>query len=78
MKAAAKHLTPVTLELGGRNSVIVTEKANLELTASRIAWAKFAIAGQTCFAPNQVLVHENVYDEFVASLDKVSLRDLRK
>jgi acyl-CoA reductase-like NAD-dependent aldehyde dehydrogenase len=68
MKAAAKHLTPLTLELGGRNSVVVTENADIELTAKRIAWGKFAIAGQTCFAPNQVLVKESA---FVAAMGKV-------
>lgn len=72
MKAAAEHLTPVTLELGGRNSAIVDENANVELAATRIAWAKFAIAGQTCFAPNHAIVHESVYDEFVGALTKVS------
>lgn len=72
MKAAAKHLTPVTLELGGRNTVVVTDKADLNLAASRIAWAKFAVAGQTCFAPNQVVVHESVHNEFMIALDKVS------
>ena len=79
MKAAAEHLTPVTLELGGRNAAIVTEMANLQLAATRIAWAKFAIAGQTCFAPNHVLVHESVYEGFVAALTKVgSNRNMRK
>jgi acyl-CoA reductase-like NAD-dependent aldehyde dehydrogenase len=73
MKAAAEHLTPVTLELGGSNAVVVTENANVELAATRIAWAKFAIAGQTCFAPNHVIVHERVYDTFVAALRKVRL-----
>lgn len=71
MEAAAKHLTPVTLELGGRNSAVVTEHAIVELAATRIAWAKFAIAGQTCFAPNHAIVHESVYDAFVAALKKV-------
>ncbi|KUJ17221.1 putative aldehyde dehydrogenase [Mollisia scopiformis] len=71
MKAAAEHLTPVTLELGGGNSVVVTEKANIELAAKRIAWGKFAIAGQTCFAPNHVIVHESVHDTFVAALQKI-------
>ena len=71
MKAAAKHLTPVTLELGGRNSVVVTEDADLELAARRILWAKFAIAGQTCFAPNQVFVHDSVYPQFIDAVKKV-------
>jgi acyl-CoA reductase-like NAD-dependent aldehyde dehydrogenase len=73
MKAAAEHLTPVTLELGGRNIAIVTEKANIELAATRTAWAKFAIAGQTCFAPNHVIVHTKVYDAFIEALKRVSL-----
>lgn len=70
MKAAAEHLTPVTLEHGGINSVIVTEKANVELAAKRIAWGKFANAGQTCFAPNHAIVHESVYDAFITALQK--------
>ena len=73
MRAAAQHLTPVTLELGGRNAVVVTADAKIELTATRIAWSKFAIAGQTCFAPNHVIVHEKVYDAFVDELKKVCL-----
>jgi acyl-CoA reductase-like NAD-dependent aldehyde dehydrogenase len=74
MRAAAQHLTPVTLELGGRNTVVVTGNANVELSATRIAWAKFAIAGQTCFAPNHAIVHESVYDSFVEALKKVCLQ----
>jgi acyl-CoA reductase-like NAD-dependent aldehyde dehydrogenase len=72
MKAAANQMTPVTMELGGLNSVLVTEKANVELAAKRIAWAKFAVAGQTCFVPNQALVHEDVYEAFIEALIKVS------
>lgn len=71
MRVASQHLTPVTLELGGRNAVVVTEHANIELSATRIAWSKFAAAGQTCFAPNHAIVHENVYDSFVEALKKV-------
>ena len=73
MTAAAKSLTPLTLELGGRNSVVVTENADIKLAATRIAWAKFANAGQTCFAPNQVLVQSSVYDTFVSELIKVCI-----
>ena len=73
MRAASHHLTPVTLELGGRNAVIVTDNANVELAATRISWAKFAIAGQTCFAPNHVMVHESIYDQFAKALKKVGL-----
>ncbi|KFZ11407.1 hypothetical protein V501_04787 [Pseudogymnoascus sp. VKM F-4519 (FW-2642)] len=68
MKSAAQHLTPVTLELGGCNAALVTENANVELAATRIAWAKFAAAGQTCFAPNHAIVHESVYDSFITAL----------
>jgi acyl-CoA reductase-like NAD-dependent aldehyde dehydrogenase len=73
MRAASQHLTPVTLELGGRNTAVVTQNANLELSATRIAWSKFAIAGQTCFAPNHAIVHESVYDEFVEWLKMVRI-----
>jgi acyl-CoA reductase-like NAD-dependent aldehyde dehydrogenase len=72
MAAAAKTLTPVTLELGGRNSAVVTGKANVAIAARRIAWGKYAIAGQTCFAPNQVLVQEDIVSEFADALNKVS------
>lgn len=68
--AAAKQLTPVTLELGGKSPVIVTEKANLALSAKRIAWGKFTNAGQTCIAPDYVLVEKAIADEFVAEFTK--------
>jgi len=55
MAAAAKHLTPVTLELGGKSPCIVLPDANLEATARRIAWGKFTNAGQTCIAPDYIL-----------------------
>jgi acyl-CoA reductase-like NAD-dependent aldehyde dehydrogenase len=71
IKSAAMTVSPVTLELGGRNAVIVFEKANIHLAAKRIAWAKFANAGQTCFAPNVAIVHESVFDNFVENLKKV-------
>ena len=60
MAAAAKHLTPVTLELGGKSPAIVAADADLEVTARRIAWAKFLNAGQTCVAPDYVLVDRTV------------------
>ena len=60
MAAAAKHLTPVTLELGGKSPVIVDRDANLKVAARRIAWGKFLNAGQTCVAPDYALVHEAV------------------
>lgn len=68
MKAAAEHLTPVTLELGGKSPAIVTESSDVRIAARRIAWGKFINAGQTCVAPDYALVHENVADEFVAHL----------
>lgn len=55
MQAAAKHLTPVTLELGGKSPVYVDESANLSITAQRIAWGKWMNAGQTCIAPDYIL-----------------------
>jgi aldehyde dehydrogenase (NAD+) len=60
MEAAARHLTPVTLELGGKCPVIVTEKADLRVAARRIVWAKFTNVGQTCVAPDYLLAHESV------------------
>jgi aldehyde dehydrogenase (NAD+) len=65
MEAAAKHLTPVTLELGGKSPVIIDRDANLEVAARRVAWGKFLNAGQTCIAPDYVLVNRDVEDRFV-------------
>lgn len=70
MRAAAEHLTPVTLELGGKSPCIVDKNTNLEVTASRIAWCKWMNAGQTCVAPDYILVDEDVKDEFVAVMQK--------
>lgn len=67
-EAAAKHLTPVTLELGGKSPVIVTDSAELDVAARRIVWGKFINAGQTCIAPDYVLVDETVEADFVAHL----------
>lgn len=67
-EAAAKHLTPVTLELGGKSPAIVTEHANFEIAAKRIVWGKFLNAGQTCIAPDYVLVDEKVKDKFLEYL----------
>jgi aldehyde dehydrogenase (NAD+) len=64
-KAAAEHLIPTTLELGGKNPCIVDETANLKLAARRILWGKFINCGQTCISPDYVLVHESVKDVFV-------------
>lgn len=67
MKAAAEHLTPVTLELGGKSPCIVTKNANIALAAKRIVWGKFVNAGQTCIAPDYVLIDPSVKEEFVAA-----------
>ena len=64
-KAAAENLTPVTLELGGKSPCIVDETANLELSAKRIVWGKIINAGQTCVAPDYILVQQKVKDVFV-------------
>ncbi len=67
-KIAAENLTPVTLELGGKSPVIVDETANIKLTAKRIVWGKILNAGQTCVAPDYVLVHQKVKKVFVENL----------
>ena len=74
MTAAARHLTPVTLELGGKSPTIVDATANLEVAARRICWAKFTNAGQTCVAPDYVLVEESVHDKLLARM-KATIRD---
>jgi len=66
--AAAKHLTPTTLELGGKSPAIVDRDANLKQAASRIAFAKWSNAGQTCIAVDHVWVHRDVHDELVQRL----------
>jgi len=64
-KAAAETLTPVTLEMGGKSPAFVTEECNLNMAVKRMMWAKFLNAGQTCIAPDYVMVHENVKKEFL-------------
>jgi aldehyde dehydrogenase (NAD+) len=71
MAAAAKHLTPVTLELGGKSPVIVDETADLKKAAQRIMWAKFINAGQTCVAPDYLLIHESRAKDFIGEAKKV-------
>ena len=68
MAAAAKHLTPVTLELGGKSPCLIDKSADIEVAASRIAWGKFINAGQTCVAPDHVLVHREVATKFIETL----------
>jgi aldehyde dehydrogenase (NAD+) len=68
MEAAARHLTPVTLELGGKSPVIVDRETDLDATARRIVWGKFLNAGQSCLAPDYVLVHHDTEEELLAKL----------
>lgn len=70
MAAAAKHLTPVTLELGGKSPCIVDKTADVRLAAKRIVWGKFLNAGQTCVAPDYVLVHTNVKDQLIKEMGR--------
>ena len=70
MRAAAEHLTPVTLELGGKSPAIVSAQANIEVAARRIVWGKFVNAGQTCIAPDYVLAERPVHDALVAAMGK--------
>ncbi|WP_223702667.1 aldehyde dehydrogenase [Sutcliffiella deserti] len=70
MKAAAENLVPVTLELGGKSPCIVDKDANLEVAAKRIVWGKFMNAGQTCVAPDYVLVHHSVKEKLVRLMEK--------
>ena len=74
MAAAAKNLTPLTLELGGKSPAIVHQTANLKTAAGRISWGKFLNAGQTCIAPDYVLVHESIRDTFLEELAKVIVK----
>ena len=71
MEAASKNLTPVTLELGGKSPAIVCEDANVRLACERIAKGKFLNAGQTCVAPDYVLVHESIHDSFISTMRQV-------
>lgn len=68
MKAAAEHLTSVTLELGGKSPVIVDSTANVGEAAKKVAWGKFFNSGQVCIAPDYALVHESIREEFLAKL----------
>lgn len=70
MSAASKHLTPVTLELGGKSPVIVDKDANIPLAAKRIVWGKYTNAGQTCVAPDYLYVHEKVKFKLIKAMKK--------
>ncbi|MEI6806129.1 MAG: aldehyde dehydrogenase family protein [Myxococcaceae bacterium] len=71
LEKAAKYLTPVTLELGGKCPALVDRDADIQIAARRIAWGKFINAGQTCVAPDYVLVHEDIKDRLIAEISKV-------
>ena len=71
METASKHLTPVTLELGGKSPVIVDNTANLKVSAKRILWGKLTNAGQTCVAPDYILAYEDIYEELIKEFEKV-------
>ena len=70
MEAAAKHLTPVVLELGGKSPCIIDKDADLKVAAKRVAWGKVLNAGQTCIAPDYLLIHEDVKEHFLKRLVK--------
>ena len=74
MKAAAENLTPITLELGGKSPAIVIDGANIEVTAKRIIWGKNLNAGQTCIAPDHLLVEQKLFDSLIYNL-KASIHD---
>lgn len=69
-QAAAKNLTPVTLELGGKSPAIITEDCDLKITVRRLIWGKFLNAGQTCIAPDYVMVHTSIKDKFLEMAKK--------
>ena len=69
MAGAAQTLTPVVLELGGKSPVIVTPDADLDVTARRIAWVKLLNSGQTCIAPDYLVVHESIKEALVAKIE---------
>jgi aldehyde dehydrogenase (NAD+) len=74
-QAAAKHLTPCILELGGKSPCIVSRTADLAVAARRIIWGKFLNAGQTCLAPDYILVEESIHDALIQALkDEILLR----
>lgn len=74
MNAAAKYLTPVVLELGGKSPCVVDKNADIKIAARRLAWGKTLNAGQTCIAPDYLLIHKSRIDEFVAEFGKAVKR----
>ena len=82
MAAAAEHLTPVVLELGGKSPCIIDSTANIKLAARRVAWGKTLNAGQTCIAPDYILIHEDVKEafikEFAAQVEYLHGKDIKE
>ncbi len=82
MRAAAEQLTPVTLELGGKNPVIVMPDCNLKRTAQRIAWGKLHNNGQACVSPDHLYVHESIKEQLIAEIgrqmDRITASDPRQ
>ncbi|MFB4166401.1 aldehyde dehydrogenase [Virgibacillus sp. JSM 102003] len=70
MQQASKHLTPITLELGGKSPAIIDKDANIDLAAKRIVWGKFTNAGQTCVAPDYLYIHEKVKPKLLKAMEK--------
>lgn len=70
MKAASEHLTPVTLELGGKSPAIIDKDAKIDMTAKRLVWGKFTNAGQTCVAPDYLFIHEKVKNKLLRAMKK--------
>ena len=70
MSAAAKHLTPVILELGGKSPCIIDKTADIRTTARRLAWGKTLNSGQTCIAPDYILIHKDIKDAFVKAFSE--------
>lgn len=70
MEKAAQHLTPMTLELGGKSPCIIDETAKIDLAAKRVTWGKLLNSGQTCVAPDYIIVHESIKNEFINALKK--------
>lgn len=70
MASAAKHLTPVILELGGKSPCIIDKTADIKIAARRIAWGKTLNCGQTCIAPDYILIHKDIKEEFIQEFDR--------
>lgn len=70
MEKASKHLTPISLELGGKSPAIVEKSANIKVSAKRLAFGKFLNCGQTCIAPDYLLIHEDIKDDFLIEFEK--------